>query len=361
VSHTFCARNAGQPLEERLEIQALSVDLREAVMGCLSGGESRRWTVGELLERFKNLGICASRAGVTAALAELALELELCVWAPWRLLERGTEWILEPKSELEALLSGVRRLPLKKAKILSEEHKAMLLVVIGYRRKGGVSKTRVGEILGLEASSYLDDLLSQELIYCDPSRELNFWRPTPSALLALRSHIDIPALKELEEWFDTQKQVQVIAKLDPYFERTSRLASRRLKREIERRRTLGEFALEPDPSLKRIPTVESGSDLLQSDGPEAAALSFCFKRLLTSQLRSELKRKCELASLVGIAPFTLIYLAIRANWESPVLALKLCIFVAFVAGSATKRDLAVDRVLTKARLFAALASFTTLL
>ena len=75
----------------------------------------------------------------------------------------------------------------------------MLLVVIGYRQKGWVSKSRVGEILGLEASSYLDDLLSQGLIYCDPSRELNFWRATPSALLALglRSHTDIPALKEL--------------------------------------------------------------------------------------------------------------------------------------------------------------------
>jgi hypothetical protein len=32
---------------------------------------------GELLERFKNLGICASRPSVTAALAELGLELEL--------------------------------------------------------------------------------------------------------------------------------------------------------------------------------------------------------------------------------------------------------------------------------------------
>ena len=61
----------------------------------------------------------------------------------------------------------------------------MLLVTIGYRRKGGVSKTRVGEILGLEASSYLDDLLREGLIYCDPSREVHFWRPTPEALLAL--------------------------------------------------------------------------------------------------------------------------------------------------------------------------------
>ena len=114
------------------------------------------------------------------------------------------------------------------------------------------------------------------MIYCDPSRELNFWRPTPSALLALglRSHTDIPALKELEKWFDSQKEIQGIAKLDPFFERTSKLASRRLKREIERRGTLGEFALEPDPPhLERIPPEESGSDLFRSDGSDAAALS----------------------------------------------------------------------------------------
>jgi hypothetical protein len=275
VSDTFGTRSAGQPLEERVEIQALSVDLREAVMACLCGGESRRWTIAELVERFKNLGICASRASVTAALAELGLELELSGWAPWRLLERGTEWILAPKSELVELLSGVRRLPVKEAMILSEEHKAVLLVGIGYRQKGGVIKSRVGEILGLEASSYLDDLLSQGLIYCDPSRELNFWRPTPSALLALglRSHTDILALKELEEWFDSQKEIRTIAKLDPFFERTRRLASRRLKREIERRGTLGEFALEPDPPhLERISREESGSDLLRSDEPDAVAL-----------------------------------------------------------------------------------------
>ena len=115
MSDTFGTRNAGQPLEERVEIQALNVDLRETVMACLSGGESRCWTIAELLERFKNLGICASRASVTAALAELGLELELSSWAPWRLVERGTEWILPPKSELLDLLSGVRRLPVKEA------------------------------------------------------------------------------------------------------------------------------------------------------------------------------------------------------------------------------------------------------
>jgi hypothetical protein len=91
--------------------------------------------------------------------------------------------ILAPKSELLELLSGVRRFPLKE--ILSEEHKAVLLVVMGHRRKKGVSKARVGEILQLEASSYLDDLLREGLIYSDPSRELNFWRPTSEALVAL--------------------------------------------------------------------------------------------------------------------------------------------------------------------------------
>jgi chromosome segregation and condensation protein ScpB len=273
VSDTFATGDASQEsLENLVKTQALSVDLREAVMACLSGGESRRWTVGELAERFKNLGVCATRASVTAALAELALELELSSWAPWRLLERGTEWILTPKSELLELLSGVRRLPLKEQTMLSEEHKAVLLIVIGYRQKGGVSKTRVGEILGLEASSYLSDLLSFGLIYCDASKELNFWRPTPSALLALglRSHTDIPALKELEEWFDSQKEIRAVAKLNSFFERTSKLAARRLKREMERRGTLGEFALEPDAShLKTIPTEESGSDLFRRNEPDA--------------------------------------------------------------------------------------------
>ena len=46
-------------------------------LACLCGGESRRWNVAELVVRFKNLGVCASCASVTAALAELGLELEL--------------------------------------------------------------------------------------------------------------------------------------------------------------------------------------------------------------------------------------------------------------------------------------------
>jgi len=96
--------------------------------------------------------------------------------------------------------------------------------------------------LGLEPSAYLDDLLGQELIYADPGRELNFWRPTPAALLALglRSSSDIPALRELEEWFDAlaSKQEPVPQSLDSYFARTKKLQSRRLKRELERRESL---------------------------------------------------------------------------------------------------------------------------
>ena len=119
------------------------------------------------------------------------------------------------------------------------------------------------------------------MIYWDPSRELNFWRPTQSALLALgfRSFADIPALKSLEEWFDSEKESRAIARLDPFFQKTSKLASRRLKREIERRETLGERALafspEPDPSHKRIATEESDSDLFRSDGLDGAA-ALCY-------------------------------------------------------------------------------------
>ena len=165
------------PPSEVIGAQAFQVDLRAAVMACLSGAESRRWTVGELVERCKGLGISASRPQVTAALADLELELELASWAPWRLVERGTEWILAPKSELLRLLAAVRKLPVKGS--LSEEHKAVLLVVIGYRRKGGVSKTRIGEILKLDPSPLLDELLGQELVYCDPARGVKFLASHP--------------------------------------------------------------------------------------------------------------------------------------------------------------------------------------
>jgi hypothetical protein len=114
----------------------------------------------------------------------------------------------------------------------------------------------------LETSSYLDELLSQGLVYCDPSRELNVLVGHAIGFTdtGLRSHTDIPALKQLE----AQKEMRVVAKLDPFFERIRKFASRRLKREIERQGTLGE----PDaPYLERIPPEESGSDLLRSMSP----------------------------------------------------------------------------------------------
>jgi hypothetical protein len=67
------------------------------------------------------------------------------------------------------------------------------------------------------------------------------------------------ALKELEEWFDAGKEIRGIANPNPFFERTSKLAFRRLKREIERRGTLGEFAATAgSPHLERIPRKECG-------------------------------------------------------------------------------------------------------
>jgi hypothetical protein len=232
-------------LEERIGAQALAIDLRQAVLACLAGAESRRWTVGELFLRLKGLGVPGTRASVARALSELGLELELCPWAPWRLIERGQEWALTPKSELAGLLCGVRALPISDPGRLSDEHKAVLLVVIGHRRKGGVSKTRLGEILGLDAARHLEELARLELVYADPARELAFWRPRPEALLALgfRSGADVPALKELEDWFDGQRlddgqrlEQEALAKARP---------GRRLKRERERRASVKSAAGEP--------------------------------------------------------------------------------------------------------------------
>jgi hypothetical protein len=81
-------------------------------------------------------------------------------------------------------------------------------------------------------------LKQHELVYIDPAREVDFWRPTPEALLALgfRSWGDIPQLKELEEWFEAQKSSN---KLKAFFQKTEKLASRRLQREWERRETVG--------------------------------------------------------------------------------------------------------------------------
>lgn len=199
----------GEALEELIGSQALNADLKTALFACLTGRESRRWTVGELFDRLNNLGLRCSKPALAAALGELELEMALCPFLPWNLVERGTEWSLVPKTELLELLSAVRKLPGISCDTLTDEHKAVLLVVIGYRHKGGVSKTRIGDILKIDPSSYLHELWKRELVYTAPEKELKWWRPTPQALLTLglRSYSEIPELKELERYFDRQKSL----------------------------------------------------------------------------------------------------------------------------------------------------------
>jgi chromosome segregation and condensation protein ScpB len=231
----------GPALEELIESQVLNTDLKPALLACLSGNESRRWTTGELFERLNNLGLRCSKPAVAGALGELELEMALCPFLPWALVECGTEWSLSPKSELLELLSGVRKLPGISADTLNDEAKAVLLVVIGYRQKGGVSKTRIQDILKLDPSPHLDLLWKKELVYTAPGKELNWWRPTPEALLALglRSYSDIPELKALEQWFDSQKNFGndegARESLEPIFQKANFSQARRQRRELERR------------------------------------------------------------------------------------------------------------------------------
>ena len=230
-----------EALEDLIGAQALAADLKPALIACFTGRESRRWTVAELSERLNNLGVRCSKLAVIGALGELELEISLCPWLPWTLAERGTEWSLAPKSDLLEFLSGIRKLPGISSDTLTDEHKAVLLVVIGYRRKGGVSKTRIGEILSLDATPYLQELREKELVYTAPEKEFNWWRPTPEALLALglRSGTDIPALKELESWFDSQKSflkdAEKQANAERILEKARASSARKRRRELERR------------------------------------------------------------------------------------------------------------------------------
>jgi hypothetical protein len=70
-------------------------------------------------------------------------------WAPWRLPERGSQWIWSQNQSSQR----VRRLPLKKTKILSKEHKPCSWSSSATAEKGVSLKPGWREILGLEASS----------------------------------------------------------------------------------------------------------------------------------------------------------------------------------------------------------------
>ena len=77
------------------------------------------------------------------------------------------------------------------------------------------------------------------MVYTAPGKELNWWRPTPEALLALglRSTSEIPALKELERWFDSQSRfpTHLEAKVEPILEKAQAYGTRKRRRELERR------------------------------------------------------------------------------------------------------------------------------
>ena len=271
----------GEALEELIGAQALSADLKTALVACLSGRESRRWTVGELFERLNNLGLRCSKPAVIGALGELEIEMALCPFLPWVLAEQGTEWSLLPKCEFLELLSGVRKFPGISADTLTDEHKSVLLVVIGYRHKGGVSKTRINDILKLDSSPYLDDLWKRELVYTAPGKELNWWRPTPESLLALglRSYSDIPELKELERYFDSQKsfenEEERQANLEPIFEKAKTSQARRRRRELERRASVPR-GLEPaSPDLKNPETPLPHPPKRGSKGQKPIKSAFC--------------------------------------------------------------------------------------
>jgi chromosome segregation and condensation protein ScpB len=230
-----------EALDQMVGAQAVTTSLKTALLACLTGQESRRWTILEICERLNNFSIPCSNVAAIGALGELALDLARSPWAPWTLIEIRSEWILQPKSELLALLSGIRQLPPKSTAELSEDDKAVLLVVIGHRRRGGVSRTRIGEILHLDAGPHLDQLEQRELVYTAPDKELNWWRPAPAALLALglRSYTEIPELKELERWFDTQKtfhsHAEKLANVDPLLEKVAKSRSRKRQRQLVRR------------------------------------------------------------------------------------------------------------------------------
>jgi hypothetical protein len=119
--------------KELMGVQALSADLKTAIVACLSGAESRRLTVGELFERLNNLGPHCSKPALLAALGELELEIALCQFLPWSLVEQGTEWSLAGPKERIAwrFLVGCAKLPRAFLRSPHRRGQAVLLVVIG--------------------------------------------------------------------------------------------------------------------------------------------------------------------------------------------------------------------------------------
>ena len=184
------------------------------------------------------------------------------------------------ESELVALLSGVRRLPFEKERFSQRSIRPCCWSSSGTPKRWGLQNqgggdTRAGGLflLGQSLSPGVDLLRPVRALKFLTAHAIDFSGP------GLSVPHRYPGAQRARAVVGSQKEIGAIAKLDSFLERTSKLASRRLKREIERRGTLGEFALEPDLSTKRTLTEESRSDLLRSDGPmllrSRVALSRC--------------------------------------------------------------------------------------
>jgi chromosome segregation and condensation protein ScpB len=252
-------------LEQIIVAQAVATDPKQALLACFAGRESRRWKVGELFKRLSHLGMPCSEPAIVCLLAELELELALCPWAPWTLTERGTEWTLNAKNAFLDLLSGVRKVPGVTAAALSEEHRAVLLVVIAHRRAGGVSRTRIKEVLRTDPSSGLEELRRKGLVYTATDKEVTRWRPTSQALLALglRTTSDIPELSELECWFASQRKFEsdeeMLADIKPVLAKTMARQARRQRREAERQKSVPLAEEEADSGLDDAESLPKGS------------------------------------------------------------------------------------------------------
>jgi hypothetical protein len=223
--------------EQAVAAQALETPLKPAVMACLCGGESARWTLAELADRLRGLAVPFTRPALLGSLLELQAELDAAPWAPWRLVERSQEWILVPKTEIYGLLLGVRAVPVAAgAPPLTDDEKAVLVVVLGYRRHGGASKTRISEILRIDPGEALERLCTARLIRSDTSGERVRWVPREETLLRLgyRAFSEIAALRPLEEWFEAQEKASATP-VEPALERLERVRRRWSPREAERR------------------------------------------------------------------------------------------------------------------------------
>lgn len=253
---------AGDPtgaLEEDVALAVSELDLRQALLACFTSRHSYLWSVGELEAALAGLGIRRGKAALERILGELAVELELATWSPWVLVEGQQDWRLEPKTALVSILSGHRKITGELAKEMSDRHKAVLLVVLCYKGRGGVSRSRLNQILGFESEELLGDLKGWRVVYPGCVHGYITWLPTSAALLSLgyRSVSEIPGLKELEDWIVSQDPAGSAGRPNRVFEKHERWAGRRRERERERRQSVAVGVPSPPPS-GRDPSLTGG-------------------------------------------------------------------------------------------------------